>query len=76
MSAAWFDEWANEQESLGEHAWLEMKGVFRDPEPYPDDDWESGYLDWDWFIRKGDDPFPDEMFDAAEAWLAEHDPDR
>jgi hypothetical protein len=76
MSAVWFDEWANEQESLGEHAWLEMKGVFRDPEPYPDDDWESGYVDWDWSIRQGE-LFPDlTEDDEAARWLAEHDPDR
>ena len=76
MSAAWFDEWADEQDRLGEHMWLEMRGVFRDPEPYPDDDWDDGYNEW-LEEQLSVNPFSDlTEDDEASRWLAEHDPDR
>lgn len=64
------DDWADEQDRMAEHhvfPWLDQDI------DYPNDDWEDGYLDWDWAIRQGD-PFPDltEDDDAAR-WLAEHD---
>lgn len=62
------DEFQQDEILSGFHYLEELaadREVMSNPDGYPDDDWQEGYIDW--FSSFDDDPF-----DEAEAWLSAH----